>query len=49
MVYRAAPANDRLDLNSNLVGTDIQKFEEEPLNIEKIVDLKPKKTMLTKK
>jgi len=46
---QGAPANDRLDLNSNPVWTDVQRYEEDPLNIEKVVDLKPKKTMVPRK
>lgn len=44
-----APANDRLDLDSNPVRTDVQRYDEDPLNIEKVVDLRPKKTMVARK
>jgi hypothetical protein len=46
---QGAPANDHMDLNSNPVWTDVQRYEEDPLNIEKVVDLKPKKTMVPRK
>ena len=46
---QGAPVNDRLDLDSNPVRTDVQRYDEDPLNIEKVVDLKPKKTMVARK
>lgn len=46
---QGAPANDRLDLDSNPVRTDVQRYDEDPLNIEKVVDLRPKKTMVARK
>lgn len=49
MVDHGSPANDRMDLNSNPVWTDVQRFDQDPLNIEKVVDLKPKKTMVPRK
>lgn len=49
MADQSASANDRMDLNSNPVWTDVQRYEEDPLNIEKVVDLKPKKTMVARK
>ena len=49
MPDRADPINDRIDIKTNLFDIEVEPNNEEPLNIEKIVDLKPKKTMLAKK
>lgn len=49
MPTKSAPAPDVLDLTSNPVYTEMPRYNDEPLDIEKVIDLNPKKTLLPKK